>query len=185
MKTILIFLIIVSSILLQGCNNYNEIILKDDFSKLDTGLFSAPVGPHTEYHYLPEAGIKGNWAVSSFSSGTGWGTAWQVKKVGSVNVMSQTFINKSNKTTHPMIVAGDSLWQNYKLTVRFQSENYSRYSGVAFRYKNDRCFYFFGIRDSMVYLSVFNHAEDFNSLNEKRYCPKRNSFLSQERNLRQ
>lgn len=167
MKTILIFLIIFSSILLPGCNNINEIILKDDFSKLDTGLFSAPVGPHTEYHYLPEAGTKGNWAVSSFSSGTGWGTAWQVKKDGSANVMSQTFINKSNKTTHPMIVAGDSLWQNYRLTVRFQSENYSRYSGVAFRYQNDRCFYFFGIKDSMVYLSVFNHAEDFKSLNEK------------------
>ena len=167
MKTILIFLIIFSSILLPGCNNINEIILKDDFSKLDTGLFSAPVGPHTEYHYLPEAGTKGNWAVSSFSSGTGWGTAWQVKKDGSANVMSQTFINKSNKTTHPMIVAGDSLWQDYRLTVRFRSENYSRYSGVAFRYQNDRCFYFFGIKDSMVYLSVFNHAEDFKSLNEK------------------
>lgn len=167
MKTILIFLIIVSSILLPGCNNFNQIILKDDFSRLDTGLFSAPVGPHTEYHYLPEAGTKGNWVVSSFGSGTGWGTAWQVKKEGSESVMCQTFPNRSNHLTHPMIIAGDSLWKNYKLTVRFRPENDSQYSGIAFRYRNDRCFYFFGIKDSVVYISKFNHAHNFNSMNEE------------------
>ena len=37
----------------------NEILLEDDFSKLEVGMFSAPVGAHTEYHYLPEAARRG------------------------------------------------------------------------------------------------------------------------------
>jgi hypothetical protein len=163
-KTYIILLIF--CVHLTGCNSYNKTLLTDDFNKLDTGLFSAPVGPHTEYHYLPEAGIKGNWVVSSFGSGTGWGTAWQIRNDGSGNIMCQTFLNDRNRSTHPMIIAGDSLWENYKLTVRFRPENVLQYSGIAFRYKNDRCFYFFGIKDSVVYISKFNHGPDFRSLNQ-------------------
>ena len=66
-----------------------------------------------------------------------------------------------------MIIAGDSLWRNYKLKVIFHPENDSQYSGVVFRYRNDRCFYFFGIKDSVAYISVFNHAQNQNSFNEK------------------
>jgi len=150
----------------SSCRQYGQALLKDDFSALDTGLFSAPVGPHTEYHYLPEAGIKGNWAVSSFASGGNWGTAWQIKTTDNGKLMCQTIVNK-NRSTHPMIVAGDSLWRNYKVTVRFRPENDKQYSGVAFRYKNDRCFYFLGIKDSLVYISMFNHAHEQNSLDEK------------------
>jgi rhamnogalacturonan endolyase len=146
--------------------DYKNVLLRDEFSKLDTGLFSAPVGPHTEYHYLPEAGVKGNWAVSSFSSGSEWGTAWKVIKDDQTNVMRQTFRN-NNRSTHPMIVAGDSLWQNYMLIAEFKPNDDSQSSGIAFRYRNDRCFYFFGIKKSKVYISLFNHAENFNSLNEK------------------
>ena len=167
MRTIFCILVTVSALTLSGCHNFNKILLRDDFSGLDTGLFSAPVGPHTEYHYLPEAGTKGNWVVSSFASGTGWGTAWTVKEEQSAKIMCQTFLNKSNRSTHPMIVAGDSLWRNYKLTIRFRPEDDSQYSGIAFRYRNDRCFYFFGIKDSVAYISMFKHASNYNSLNEK------------------
>jgi len=154
--------------------------LQDDFSQFDTGLFSAPVGPHTEYHYLPEAGTKGNWAVSSFASGSGWGTAWKISGEGGEKRMSQTFYNKSNRSTHPMVIAGDSLWKNYKIMVRFLPEDDSRSSGIAFRYRNDRCFYFFGIKDSTAYLSLFNHGLNFNSLNEKILVSKHYVFIPGE-----
>ncbi len=98
---------------------YNSILLKDDFSAQDTGLFSAPVGAHSEYHYLPEAGTKGNWVVSCFGSGDGWGSAWRVEKEKDLKVMCQTFRNNKLRSSHPMVIAGDSLWENYKLTVRF------------------------------------------------------------------
>jgi hypothetical protein len=178
MKTFLSILI--SAIILTGCNRYSEVLLKDDFTSLDTGLFSAPVGPHTEYHYLPEAGIKGNWAVSSFASGTGgWGTAWQVKLEESKNIMCQTFLNARSRSTHPMVIAGDSLWRNYRLRVIFQPENDEQYSGVAFRYKNDRCFYFFGIKDSVAYISIFNHAKNQNSLSEVILAQKPYVYMSE------
>ena len=168
MQQKIIFPILIAAVLFTGCkqNRFNTILLTDDFSSLDTGLFSAPVGPHTEYHYLPEAGIKGNWVVSSFASGDGWGTAWKVRKDGIANIMYQSLNNKTNKSTHPMIIAGDTLWKDYKLTVKFNPENDNEYSGVAFRYRNDRCFYFFGIKDSIAYISKFNHSVNFNSLRE-------------------
>jgi hypothetical protein len=53
------------------------------------------------------------------------------------------------------------------MRVIYKPENNEQYSGVAFRYRNDRCFYFFGIKDSTAYISVFNHANSQNSLNEK------------------
>ena len=166
MKKVFSILIPVILFILPCCQNYTEVFLSDDFSSLDTGLFSAPVGPHTEYHYLAEAGIKGNWVVSTFASGGSWGTAWQVKKKEDGYAMCQTIVNK-NKSTHPMVIAGDSLWRNYRMRVIYKPENNEQYSGVAFRYRNDRCFYFFGIRDSTAYISVFNHAGSQNSLNEK------------------
>ncbi len=163
---ILLFGLVIS--LFFSCNRirYTEVLLRDDFSNLDTGLFSAPVGPHTEYHYLAEAGKRGNWEVTSFASGTGWGTAWQVKNQGSGNAMYQTMYNKSNRSTHPMIISGDSLWKDYKVTVKFSPEDDSQYTGIAFRYLNDRCFYFFGIKDSLAYISFFKHGLTFNKLNE-------------------
>jgi len=164
-KTSIILLVAVSFI---SCtqSNFKQVLLKDDFSALDTGLFSAPVGAHTEYHFLPEAAPKGNWVVSSFASGDAWGRVWQVIPAESGKAMCQTYLNKSQQWTHPMIIAGDSLWRNYKLTVRFEPENDKQYTGIAFRYRNDRCFYFFGIKDSVAYISKFNHSETFNVLKQ-------------------
>ena len=169
MKKYIYFFIL--SILVSSCmqTRYDSVLIKDDFSELDTGLFSANVAAHIEYHYLSEAGSKGNWVVSCFGTGRqmpGWGSAWQVKNIDLQNTMCQTYANRSSRT-HPMIIAGDSLWQNYKLIVQYQPESDSLYSGIAFRYRNDRSFYFFGIKNSKVYISKFiGRSKDLN-LNEK------------------
>jgi hypothetical protein len=165
-RIILTFLLVS---LLTSCTNKKSdlVIFRDDFSSLDTGLFTAPVGAHTEYHYLPEAGPRGNWVVSSFASGDEWGRAWQVKSVPAGKALCQTYLNNRNQQwTHPMIIAGDSLWRNYSITVKFEPENDDEYSGIAFRYRNDRCFYFFGIKDSSAYISKFNHSDTFNELKQ-------------------
>lgn len=159
-----------AALLLNCCTNrkHDLVIFRDDFSALDTGLFTAPVGAHTEYHYLPEAGPRGNWVVSSFASGDAWGKAWQVKSVApGKKALCQTYLNNRNqKWTHPMIIAGDSLWRNYSLSVVFEPENDGEYTGVAFRYRNDRCFYFFGIKDSAAYIAEFRHSDTFNVLKQ-------------------
>jgi len=166
MRTDLCILLTAFLVSLTGCHEFNKVLLRDDFSGLDSGLFSAPVGPHTEYHYLHEAGPKGNWVVTCFRPGSDWGTAWQVKKEESTNIMCQTLLNKSDHSSHPMIISGDSLWRDYTLKVRFRTYDVSQFSGVAFRYRNDRCFYFFGVKDSLVYLSLFKDGINFNTLNE-------------------
>jgi hypothetical protein len=71
-----------------------------------------------------------------------------------------------------MVISGDSLWKNYRLIVRYKPEDNRQYSGIAFRYRNDRCFYFFGVKDSMAYISLFNNAENFNSQKETRLVEK-------------
>ena len=74
--------------------SHDVVLLDEDFSRLDPGMFSAPVGPHTEYHYLPEAAPKGNWAVSCFTWEQGSQEAWHVKEENGAHVMVQTFDNQ-------------------------------------------------------------------------------------------
>ena len=56
-------------------------LLQDDFTAYPAGAFSSEVGAHLEYHYLPEAAAKGNWAVSTFRSSIpnqrAWSPAWR------------------------------------------------------------------------------------------------------------
>lgn len=172
MKDVVSFLLVVFILSLISCKTekLDQVLMYDDFSKMKTGLFSAPVGPHTEYHYLPEAGKKGYWEVTSFGTGrlTDWGHAWQVKEDGNEKNMYQTFANyRQTKWTHPMIIAGDSLWRDYKFTTVFVPENDSLSSGVGFRYRNSRQFYFFGIRESKVYISKIDHGAGWKTLNEE------------------
>ena len=36
-------------------------LLSEQFQEFELGMFSADVGPHTEYHFLPEAAPKNGW----------------------------------------------------------------------------------------------------------------------------
>jgi rhamnogalacturonan endolyase len=140
--------------------NMTEILLNDDFSALETGKFSANVGAHTEYHYLPEAAPKGNWTVAAFRSGEASGEAWQVKQNNGSKVMAQTFTNPLPHT-HPMLSTGDDLWRDYSVTVRFTPEIKQGQVGVAFRYQNSRCYYFFGLNESGLVLKWVRHESEF------------------------
>ncbi len=176
MKIINHILLCLAAWYLTGCGgvskngNFREVLLTDDFSGLEEGLISAPVGPHTEYHYLPEAGKKGNWEVTSFGTGklTDWGYAWEIKKEGGRNIMHQNYSNlRQSRWIHPMIIAGDTLWKNYRFTTLFTPGNDSLTSGVAFRYRNSRQYYFFGVRGPRVYISKVSHGTRFRYLEEE------------------
>ena len=137
-----------------------EILLNDDFSALEAGKFSANVGAHTEYHYLPEAAPKGNWTVAAFRSGEASGEAWQVKQVNGAQVMAQTFTNPLPHT-HPMLSTGDDLWRDYSVTMRFTPEIKQGQVGVAVRYRNSRCYYFFGLNEHGLVLKMVQHEVEF------------------------
>ncbi|HUU27617.1 MAG TPA: hypothetical protein VM123_07385 [archaeon] len=158
-------------VLLSGCGKGGvedtAVLLEDDFSGLETGMFSAPVGPHTEYHYLPEAAPRGNWAVSCFTWEQGAQRAWWVKDENGSRVMAQTFDSKQMTHTHPMVISGDMLWTDYTLRVTFAADSQRDQCGVVFRYRNDRCYYFFGLDGPKALLKMVRHATDFHKPYEK------------------
>jgi len=142
------------------------VLLYDDFSGLRTGPLLGVVGAHAEYHYLPECAPKGNWAVSTYTSSPESQRAWRVCREDGRPVMVQGFQNNL-KHTHPMIVSGDPLWSDYTFTVRFAPQAGVGESGLAFRYRNDRCYYFFGVNGRKAVLKMVRHEIAFHQPYEK------------------
>ncbi|OHB64267.1 MAG: hypothetical protein A2Y77_04410 [Planctomycetes bacterium RBG_13_62_9] len=147
-----------------NANSYTAELLQDDFRGLRFGLIFDVVGAHTEYHYLREAAPQGNWAVSAFKS-DGSQRAWRLLAENGTRVMHQSYSNRDN-FTHPLLVAGDPLWQNYRLTVDFAPGSDKAQSGIVFRYRNDRCYYFFGVQGRKALLKMVRHETGFHKPNE-------------------
>lgn len=143
-----------------------SILLDDDFSAYRPGQFFSVVGPHTEYHYLPDAAPKGNWVVSTFRSDSDSQRAWRVIEVDGEPAMQQAWINQYVHC-HPMLLTGDPAWSDYTVDVEFTPESSDKQSGIAFRYDNDRCYYFFGVDGPRAVLKMVRHATAFRKPYEK------------------
>jgi len=153
-----------------GCDPespHSEILISDDFSDLKRGALGVEVGAHTEYHYLHEAAPKGNWAVSTFSWEPEFMLAWEVRENNDDRRIVQTFKNTPGRHTHPMLVTGDELWENYEIKVIFHPQNKELQSGIVFRYQNDRCYYFCGLQKDSLYIKMVQHATGFQQPYEK------------------
>jgi len=166
-----------SATTLSGVVNpsHTQCLLKEDFSGLKPGMFSAGVmGAHVEYHYLPATAPKGNWVVSCFRSVASQ-RAWRVVREHGESMMLQAS-DERQTNSHPMIVAGSEFWRDYCVTVRFMPYSDKRQSGFAFRYQNDRCYYFLGIETGRAVLKLVNHAQAFRKPYEKILDQKPFSF---------
>ncbi|MHC4120329.1 MAG: hypothetical protein ACYSWO_22785 [Planctomycetota bacterium] len=164
----------------------SAVLLDDEFDKLRPGMFSAGViGAHAEYHYVRETAPQGNWVVSCFTSGTSEQRAWWVTSEDGDAMLSQTIYYKRTHS-HPFVctaVKGSEFWKDYTVSVRFAPESEEGQSGVAFRYRNDRCYYFFGVKGSKAILKVVNHATAFHKpdvkiLAERQFTWKPGEFLT-------
>lgn len=142
------------------------VLLDDDFSAIRTGLLMNAVGAHAEYHYLSEVAPKGKWAVSAFKS-DGSQRAWRLIEENGQRVMLQYYENKKDKHTHPMLIAGDPLWHNYRITADFSPASDKGQSGIIFRYRNDRCYYFFGVDGPRAVLKMVRHENGYHKPYEK------------------
>ncbi len=141
------------------------VVFHDDFAALPVGMLSAGViGAEAEYHYVPKTGRQGNWEVSCFRSEASQ-RAWHVRREDGFGrkfvYQASTSSADESAYTHPMLVAGDPLWGDYTLTVRFAPEARGNYSGVIFRYRNDRCLYFFGVNGGEAQLLLLNHGTGY------------------------
>jgi len=156
MKVVLPITMILICLIFSSCHeSENEALLfSDNFERSLRGPLSTRLGAHTEYHYLPVAAPKGNWSVSNYR---GW---WSIRKTNNEGYLHQSITDKA-KYTHPMVVAGDELWEDYNLLVSFVPESNEFQSGIVFRYQNDRCYYFFGVDGNKVVLKMVKHAVGF------------------------
>lgn len=175
----LIAILFIVSTLIFRCES-KKIIFKDDFEQLSPGLFSVTVGARTEYHYLSEAAPEGHWAISTFTPNPDWQRAWRVLIENGEHIMYQYFKNTRIKHTHPMLVAGDSLWQDYTLIAQFAPDSLNGLSGVVFRYQNDRCYYFLGFQQEELVLKMVKHATAFHQPFEKILAEKQIMLKSGE-----
>jgi len=160
--------LVFSLVFCVGCSNPQmsvTFLLKDDFNSLKSGLFFDVVGAHAEYHYLPQVSPRGNWVVSSYKSDESQ-RAWRVIEENGAKIMFQSSRSKQGYY-HPMIIAGDPLWQNYTVRVSFAPESREAQSGLVFRYQNDRCYYFFGVNGTKAILKLVRHATAFHQPYEK------------------
>lgn len=162
------FLLCASGVLAEawGQEQGAVVLLEDDFSRLRVGMFFSVVGAHAEHHYFRECAPQGNWVVSAFTSRVGSQRAWRVRREDRQPVMAQTYRNP-DRHTHPMLVAGDPLWSDYAVVVRFAPESEEGRSGIVFRYRNDRCYYFFGVQGPKAVLKRVRHETAFHQPDEK------------------
>ena len=142
------------------------VLFEDGFGEMRSGAVGNEVGAHLEYHYLPKVNIEGQWAISTFSSGGPSQRAWRVARHDGEPVLAQTHENKLLHS-RPTIVAGDDLWADYTVTARFTPETGKGRSGVIFRYRNDRCYYFLGVEGGEAVLKMVQHEKAFRVPMEK------------------
>jgi rhamnogalacturonan endolyase len=147
------------------------LLFEDGFGDLRAGSLGSVTGAESEYHYLPASGPKGNWEISTFVSAAGSQLAWKVGRHADQPVVLQTWQNRMAHT-HPMIVGGDDLWADYTVTVRFAPESDRGRSGLVFRYRNDRCYYFFGVSGPKAILKMVRHETAFHKPFERMLASK-------------
>lgn len=140
-------------------------LLKDDFSQLPSGLISSDGGAHTEYHFTRELHPFGAWQIASFYHDQNSYRAWKAMSYAGEKVIAQT-TDYQRDFTHPMLVAGDSLWENYSVDLRFVPLDTAQ-SGLMFRYRNSRCYYFCGVQNGKAVLKMVRHATGFHQPYEK------------------
>ena len=108
------------------------------------------IGAEVEYHYFPETAPQGNWEVSCFRSEASQ-RAWRVMREDGFGrkfmYQASTSSREESAYTHPMLIAGDRCGATTRCRSPSRRRAASNWSGVIFRYRNDRCLYFFGVKD--------------------------------------
>lgn len=152
------------------------VLLDDDFASYRSGVWLGVVDAHAEYHYLHETAPHGPWSVSTFRSTIPFQRAWRIFSDQGSRVLSQTHDNRKDRHAHPMVVAGDPLWTDYTLEVDFAPSAMHGRSGVIARYRNDRCYYFFGVEGNKASLRMVQHETAFRQPLEKILAEQEFSF---------
>ncbi|HUA62633.1 MAG TPA: VCBS repeat-containing protein, partial [Verrucomicrobiae bacterium] len=120
-------------------------LFHDDFSRFPPGWLTFPVGTLNgaiqEYHYLPNRGVPlGPWAnaVSHLD-------AWVVSDEGGKPYVEQQLDPSARQFTNPILVTGDSEWDDYAVEVKVKPLTLVGMAGILFRYHTSRHYYWCGL----------------------------------------
>lgn len=158
MRTRLLSIIV--PFLLYSCsgNVIQTSVFTDDF-ELEQGTEPASLLHSDDAIYFHEgSGQIGQWKVATSLRQEGFSEAWQMEKGPDGYHLSQTFTNldKNNEplslTTHPIVVAGDSMWLDCTIEVSFTPLAKFDKCGVIFGYQHPNEFYFFGTEGNNIIL---------------------------------
>ncbi len=142
------------------------VVLHDDFSSYSTGIWMGVMGAEAEYHYLPQTAPVGPWSVSTYRSEPESQRAWRIEEWEGRRVLAMEYANKW-KDMHPMVVAGDAHWKDYTMDAAWMPLVDKGQSGLLFRYRNDRCYYFFGVAGAKVLMKYIRHGDAFRTPHEE------------------
>ena len=145
-------------------NLSQTILFEDEFDYLQPGYISNANGHLMQYHYLRGSGQAGPWTISSFGPGKEYHTAWEIieGKNGHFLRQNSSFLDENlapySRHVHPIIVAGDSIWHDYKVEFTFSPGQLFDKCGVVFKYHDSRSYYFYGMEGNMLILKMVNNA---------------------------
>ena len=142
------------------------VVLHDDFTAYATGIWMGVVGAEAEYHYVPQSGRIGNWAVSTYRSEPESQRAWRIEEWDGRRVLAMEYDNKW-KDMHPVVEAGDPLWCDYAVDAAWTPLADKGQSGVLFRYQSDRCYYFFGVTGQRAVIKYVKDGDAFRKPHEE------------------
>ncbi len=151
--------------LLSCTGNLSQTVLfEDGFDTLPTGVISTSAGQLTQYHYIQGAGQLGDWSVSAYGSQQEYKKAWEIVGSADGNYLRQNyhavdaFLDPAHPYTHPIIIAGDSIWHDYKIEFSFSPLQLHDQCGVVFKYQDDRRYYYYGMEGNKLLLKMVRHA---------------------------
>jgi len=133
-------------------------VFTDGFQDLEAGANSYTDSANPAIFFDPDRGNIGEWSVATSLREKGFSRAWEVRSEGGENFLTQTFTNLNSSNTplslitHPLIIAGDSMWSDYTIDVEFTPLAKFDKCGVVFKYRNPSDFFFFGIEGNTVTL---------------------------------
>ena len=151
---------VVILLLIYSCsgNVIQTSVFTDDFNELEPLNVPLSNDGYEAIYFKEGRGVIGQWRVASSLRQEGFDEAWQVKEGPEGTSLFQTFtnLNEQNEplslTTHPMLIAGDSMWSDCKIEVDFTPMAKFDKCGVVFGYQHPNEFFFFGTEGNTVIL---------------------------------
>jgi hypothetical protein len=153
-------------VLLYSCsgNVMQTTVFTDGFQDLEAGEKPGSDPADPAIYFNADRGKLGVWEVATSLRQPGFNEAWEIRREGGLNYLAQTFTNLNSSNTplslvsHPLVVAGDSMWNDVTIDVEFTPQAKFDKCGVVFKYRNPADFFFFGIEGNTVTLKHIQQA---------------------------